>query len=122
MDKHVVLHATLKNLGGISALLPDPARVPLFVQICKGDLVYVKQDVVDRLVRVVYSACLVVKVQRAYRSPVNALLLVKLELKVAITQNVILVIDNFDLSLFKVISRFSSHFAFLKFKFNFIDK
>ena len=112
LDKHVILHATLKHFGCFAPILANPSRIALFIKIGEGDLINVEQDVVDWFVRVVNGPRLIVEVQRAYRSPVDALLLVKLETEIAVAQDVILVVNYFYLAFFEVVSRFS-HYSFL---------
>jgi hypothetical protein len=103
LHEHVILHATLEHLGNLATLVTDPTRIALFVQISVGNRVDVKQDVVCRLIRAVNHARLLIKVQASNRPPINVLLLVPLEVEVAVAEDVILVVDHFDLTIFELL-------------------
>ena len=77
----------------------NPPCVPLFVQVGIGKLLQVQQDVVHWLIRVVYHASLVIKVETADRTPIDSLLLVPHKVEVGVAEDVVLVIYDFDLSL-----------------------
>jgi len=108
LHEKVILHAALEHLGNLATLLADPARIALFVQICVGYLVDVEQNVIGRLVGAVNHARLLIEVQASNRAPINVLLLVPLEVEVAVAEDVILVIDHFDLAIFKLLGHIAA--------------
>lgn len=110
LHEHVVLHATLEHLRGLASILTDPARVALFIQVHERHLVYVEQYVVHWLVRIVNYSCLLVEVERADAAPIDALLLVELEIEVAVAEDVVLFVNHFDFAFFNVGACCVAHF------------
>jgi hypothetical protein len=114
LNKHVVLHATLEDFCRFSALLSNPARIALFVQISEGHLINIEKYVVNGLIRVINRSSLIIEVERTNGPPIDALLLIELKFEIAVAQNVVLIVDDFDFSLFEIVSRFSHYFLLIR--------
>ena len=102
LDKQVVLHATLKHFGGCATVIANPSCIALFIKVSVGHLLDVHQNVISRLVWVVDDTCLFVEVQTADRAPIDALFFIELKVEIAVTKDVVFLVDHLDLTFFKV--------------------